>query len=347
MNNLQYWKNDALIQNYYAKYVIAKDNLDRAQTTYDNLNVGEYINNSNEAQAYQSLYAAQQAFNTAENNYSLYSQKPTQRAIDEAQATLDLANANLAQDKAYLAAITTGNVPADATGTALLKFEQAQLAVKTAQDNLDAIITAPFDGTITQANVVPGAVVSAGTQIFRIDNLSNLVVAVQVTEVDINGIQAGQPVTVTFNAIPNKTYQGKVIQTNLAGTVGQNSTTFTVTVQLTDGDALVKPGMAANVTILTNQVADALLVPTTAIFTDTNGQQYVYLIQNGSPITVPVTVGAVSDTTSQITSDTLKEGDTIILSFASTSTTSGGGFGFGMGGIVGGGPRDGGQAVTP
>jgi HlyD family secretion protein len=337
-NNLQYWKNDALIQDYYAKFVIAKDNLDKAQTAYDNAQVGDYINNANDAQAYQNLYSAQQAYNTAQYNFSVYSQKPTQRAVDAAQATLDLANANLAQDKAYLAAITGGNVPANATGTNLLKFQQAKLAVQTAQENLDATtLTAPFNGTITQANAVPGAIVSSGAQIFRIDNLSDLVVAVQVTEVDINGIQAGQPATITFNAIPNKTYNGKVTQTNLAGTVGQNSTTFSVTVQLTDADALVKPGMAANVTIVTNQVANALLIPSTAIFTDTNGQQYVYLIQNGTPTTVPVTVGAVSDTTTQITGDSLKEGDTIILSFASTSTSSGGGLGFGLGGIVGGG----------
>jgi hypothetical protein len=52
---------------------------------------------------------------------------------------------------------------------------------------------------------------------------------------------------------------------------------------------------------------------------------------------VNVTVGAVSDTTTQITGNTLQEGDTIVLSFASTSTTGGGGFGLGLGGIVGGG----------
>jgi hypothetical protein len=53
---------------------------------------------------------------------------------------------------------------------------------------------------------------------------------------------------------------------------------------------------------------------------------------------VPVTVGATSDTTTQIINSTLKEGDTIVLSFASTSTTSGGGFGLGgLGGGFGGG----------
>ncbi len=84
VNNEQYWQNTALTQNYYASYVIAKDNLDKAQKAYDNAHVGEYINNANEANAYQTLYAAQQAYNTAEYYYSLYSQSPTQRQIDAA-----------------------------------------------------------------------------------------------------------------------------------------------------------------------------------------------------------------------------------------------------------------------
>ncbi len=342
VNNLQYWQNNALIQDQYANVVIAKANLDKAQKAYDNANVGEYINNVGEASLTQALYNAQQAYNAAFNSYSAYSQKPTQRNVDAAQANLDLANATLAQAKAYLAALTGGTVPADATGTSLLQLEQAQLAVQTAKDNLDeATITAPFDGTITQANAVPGAIASAGSQVFRIDNLSDLEVAVQVTEVDINGIKIGQPATITFNAIPNKTYKGTVTQTDLAGSVSQNSTTFSVKVQITNADALIKPGMAANVTIITSQVSGALLVPSTAISTDNNGQQFVYLIQNGSPTAVAVTTGAVSDTTTQITSKTLKEGDTIILSFASSSSTSSsglriGGFG-GLGGITGGG----------
>ena len=348
VNNLQYWQNNSLIQDQYANVVIAKANLDKAQTTYDNANVGEYINNVGEASLTQALYNAQQAYNAAFNSYSAYSQKPTQRQVDAAQANLDLADARLAQDKTYLAALTGGAVPADATGTALLQLKQAQLAVQTAQENLDATtLTAPFNGTITQANAIHGAVVASGAQIFRIDNLASLVVAVQVTEIDINGIKNGQPATITFNAIPNQNYKGTVIQTDLAGTVGNNSTNFTVKVQITDADAKVKPGMAANVTITTNQVDNALLVPSTSIFTDTNGKQYVYLIQNGTQTAVPVTVGAISDTTTQVTGSTLKEGDTIILSFASTSsTTGGGGFGLGgFGGIVGGGGRP--PAGTP
>jgi HlyD family secretion protein len=345
VNNEQYWQNNALIQNYYAAFVIAKANLDKAQTAYDNAHVGQYINNANEANAYQSLYKAQQAYNTASYYYSLYSQKPTQTQLDKAQATLDLANATLKNAQTYLAALTGGTVPPDATGTDLLKLEQAQLAVQTAQENLDAAkLIAPFNGTVTQSNAVSKAVVTAGTQAFRIDDLSNLVIDVQVVEVDINHVQIGQPATVTFDAIPNRTYTGKVLSTDLAGTSVQSSVNFNVNVQITDADGQVKPGMSANVTIITNKVDNALLVPSTSIFTDANGGQYVYLVQNGGTTKVPVTVGAVSDSTTQITSSTLKAGDTIVLSFASTSTT--GGFGFRLGGGGGGAAATGARPVA-
>ena len=343
--NLTY-HNQGAIANAQAALVLAKNNLEIAQDVYN----GMYLPDSDtrKAQAYQSMYAAQLKYDSASYTVNALSGKATQATIDAASAALALATANLAQDKNYLTALTGGDVPADATGTAYLKLKQAQLSVLTAQENLDAAkLTAPFKGTITQANAVHGAVISAGTQIFRIDNLSSLVVAVQVAEVDINGIQAGQPASITFDAIPNKTYNGTVVKSDLAGTVGSNSTNFSVTVQITDADAQIRPGMAANITIVTNKVANALLVPTTSIFTDTSGQQYVYLVQNGTTTTVPVTVGAVSDTTTQITSNSLKEGDTIVLSFASSSTTSGGGFGLGLGGFGGGSRVESQPVATP
>ena len=353
VNNQQYWKNDALIQNYYASDVIAKANLDAAQTRYDNAHVGQYINNTGDAALYQALYNAQQAYNTAHYYYSLYSQAPTQRQTDGAQANLDLANATLASAKTYLAALTGGDVPADATGADLLKLNQTRLAVQVAQENLDGLkVTAPFNGTITQANAIPNAVVATGTQAYRIDDLSNLAIAVQVVEIDIDHVKVGQTATVTFDAIPNKTYKGKVLKTDLAGTVSQNSTTFIVTVQLTDADASVRPGMAANVTIVTNQVENALIVPSTSIFSDNKNQTYVNLVQNDGSLTqVPVTVGVVADSTSQVTSPTLKPGDTIVLSFgsASSSSTGGpGGFGAGAAGNAPGTRVNGNpQVVTP
>jgi len=337
LNNTQYWQNTALQQNYYASYVIAKENLDRAQTAYDSLHVGEYINNANEANAYQQLYNAKKAYDNAYYYYSVYSQTPTQRQLDEAQANLDLANATLINAKNYLAAITGENVPADATGAALLQYEQAKQAVQTAQENLDANnLTAPFSGIVTEVNGMVGDQVSPATSAFRIDDLSQMKVDVQVSEVDINSVQIGQPVTLTFDAISGKTFTGKVVKVATAGNTVQGAVDFTVTVALTNADNSVKPGMTAAVTVIVKQINNVLLVPSRAVRL-VNNQLIVYILKNGQPQEVNVALGASSDTMSEVVSGSLKAGDTIILNPPSNLFSRSGNNGSGNGGGFGGG----------
>jgi HlyD family secretion protein len=325
MNNQQYWKNDALIRDQYSNVVIAKEKLDNAQAAYDSANVGEYINNPGEASLYQSLYNAQQSYNIAYNSYSLYSQKPTQRQLDEAQATLDLANANLAQDKIYLAAMTGGTVPADATGTALLQLKQAQLNVQTAQENLDAAkLTAPFNGTVTEVSGMVGDQVSPGTKVFRIDDLSQMKADVQVSEVDINNVTVGQPAVVTFDAVLGREYHGKVVDVSRVGTSVQSVVNFNVTVELTDPDADVKPGMTASVTITIQSLDNVLLVPNRGVHL-LNGQRMVYVLRNGQLLEIPLTLGASDDTMSEVTSGDLSAGDVLVLNPPANFTPGQGG----------------------
>ena len=333
LNNLLYQNtNQAAIQNALSNLVLAQNNLSHAQKAYSQV-PGDPSTDPNKANAYQTLYSAQLAYGSAEANYNLTTGHANQMLVDADTAALALAKAKLAEDQTLVAALTGGTVPADATGTALLQLAQAKLAVQTAQDNLNNLeITAPFNGTITQTNIIPDALVTAGTNAFRIDDLSNLVIDVQVVEIDIDHVQVGQPASITFDAIPNKTYTGKVIKTDLAGTTTQTSVNFDVTVQLTDADAMVKPGMSADVTIVTDKVENALLVPSTSIFTDANGQPFVYVVQNGGLVKVPVTIGAVSDSATQIIGNTLFPGDTIVLSFANSTSSSGNGLGLRLGG---------------
>ena len=287
--------------------------MDKAQAAYDNANVGPYINNADEAALYQVLYNAQQAYNRAENSFSTYSQKPTQRQIDEAQANLDLANATLEQDKTYLTALTGGSVPAGATGTALLRLKQAQLAVQSAQENLDtAKLASPINGTVTEVSGMVGDQVSPQTEAFRVDDLSRLLVDVQVSEVDINNVAVGQTAVVTFDGALGREYHGKVVAVSQVGTSVQSVVNFNVTVELTDPDADVKPGMTASVTITIQSLTDVLLVPNGGVHL-VNGQRVVYIIRNGQLLEIPVTLGASDDTSSEVTSGDLSAGDVLVL----------------------------------
>ena len=196
----------------------------------------------------------------------------------------------------------------------------AQARVDAAQATLNlARIIAPIDGVVTQASSLPGDSVGPAAQTstaaqsaFRIDNLSGLLVDVQVSEVDINDVAIDQPSTLTLDAIPNKTYHGQVTGVSQAGAVSSGAVNFTVTVQLSDPDEQVKPGMTAAVNILVKQVKDQLLVPNRSVRL-VNNQRVVYILKGGQPQEVKITLGATSDTTSVVSGGELKEGDLLIL----------------------------------
>jgi multidrug resistance efflux pump len=254
VNNQQYWKNEALIQDYYAKFVIAKDNLDKARTAYDAAKVGEYINNANEAEAYQALYDAQKAYDTAQYYYSLYSQKPTQRQINETQATLDLANARLTNARNYLAALTGGEVPQDASGIALATLKKAQLAVQSAQDALSATrLVAPFAGEVASIKVSTGDYVSPGQVVVVLSDVRHLhVETTDLSERDVPEVKPGQVVTVSIKAL-NQNINGKVsVISPLAESLG-GDVVYRVTIVLDAIPINVRAGMSVDVHFMTSQ----------------------------------------------------------------------------------------------
>jgi HlyD family secretion protein len=146
---------------------------------------------------------------------------------------------------------------------------------------------------------------------------------VEISEVDINSISIGQPVTLTFDAILGSEYHGEVLQVSPAGNTVQGVVNFTVTVRITDADAQVKPGMTAAVTITVKEIKDVVLVPNRAVRI-VNSKKVVYVLQNGAPVQVEVQLGSSSDTMSVLSGGNLKEGDLIILNPPAVLDTSGG-----------------------
>jgi HlyD family secretion protein len=175
-----------------------------------------------------------------------------------------------------------------------------------------ARITAPFDGTVTEADSLPGDQVAAGATAFRLDNLDSLLVDVQVSEVDINSVKVGQPVMLTFDAILGTEYHGEVVEVAQAGAATQGVVNFTVTVEITDADENVKPGMTAAVNIVVQEVKDAILIPNRAVRI-VDGQRVVYLLINGQPVKKELRLGVSSDTASVVAVGDVKPGDVVIL----------------------------------
>jgi hypothetical protein len=185
---------------------------------------------------------------------------------------------------------------------------------------------------------------------------------VSLSEVDVAKISLGEKATLTFDAIPNLTIAGQVVEIDSVGTVSSGVVNYNVQISFdTTSDQGVKPGMSVNAAIITNVAQDVLEVPSGAVKTS-GGVSYVQTfatalpapaagVQGSVSITPPkkqiVEIGVTDGTSTEIISG-LKEGDEVvtktITSATTTSTTSAapsilGSSSSGRGGGVGGGVR--------
>lgn len=223
----------------------------------------------------------------------------------QAEERVQLARAQLEDAQRQYERIKDGADPSDIAAL------EARIAAAQATLNL-ARLAAPFAGTITDVQIQAGDQVAPGKVALQIDDLSRLWVDVRISEVDINRVKVGQNTLLTFDAILGKEYQGRVSQVARVGTLSQGVVDFIVTIELLDGDENVKPGMTAAVSIVVDQLEDVLLVPNRAVRIK-DGQRVVYILQGGQLAAVRITLGATSDTYSQVLNGELKPGDQIVL----------------------------------
>jgi HlyD family secretion protein len=220
-------------------------------------------------------------------------------------ADLNLAQTQVAEFLQEIERLKSGPDPDD-----ILALQTRILAAQ-ATLNL-ATLTAPFSGTVTAVKVKVGDQVQPGTPAFRLDDLSHLLVDVNVPEVDINRVELGQGATLTFDSTPGKEYQGVVVEVSPVGAQALDAVEFMVTLELTDPDQDVRPGMTAAVNFIVEQINGVLQVPNRAVRI-LDGKRVVYLLVDDTPTPVEITLGASSDTMSEIISGDLKAGDEVIL----------------------------------
>jgi HlyD family secretion protein len=233
-----------------------------------------------------------------------YLGKPSELDAEKYRAALALAQAQEADAQREYDRLSAGNIAEITAAQARIDAAQATL-------NLARIIT-PFSGIVTESYPLPGDQVGAGATAFRIDDLSSLLVDVNVSEVDINSVEIGQPVTMTFDAILGSEYNGVVVEVAQTGSVSAGVVNFKITVELTDADAFVKPGMTAAVNITVKELVDVVLVPNRAVRLS-EGERVVYVLEDDQPVKKVIRLGPSSDTTSVLAGGDVQEGDNVIL----------------------------------
>jgi len=143
-------------------------------------------------------------------------------------------------------------------------------------------------------------------------------IEVSVSEADIGKVKEGQDVKYTLDGYPDSDFFGKVTQVRLSPTTVSNVVTYTVIVDVNNEDLKLKPGMTANVSIITNERIDVICVPNIALkFTpNTDGQKYksqgLWILDKNKPKRIDIEAGASDDTSTEVNSKEIAEGDKVI-----------------------------------
>lgn len=204
-----------------------------------------------------------------------------ERALQQAEAELASAEASLALAKVnreraqdLLAASLIPKSEADQTEAnylqAVASVKMRQANVERAQVDLDrTTIFSPINGFVISRKVDQGQTVAASLNtpnLFQlVGDLARIQIEVAVSEADIGGVNEGQRVTFQVDAFPNRSFEGAIRQVRFEAITNQNVVTYTTVVDVGNDDLKLRPGMTANVSIITAEQRNVLRVPNAAL----------------------------------------------------------------------------------
>lgn len=255
---------------------------------------------------------------------------PSQAEFDAAEAALARAIADEANTKA---AVAQAQATVDATETELRK----------------AIIRSPINGIVITRSIEPGQTVAAtmtAPVLFNLaEDLTKMKLQVNVDEADVGQVHKGQTATFTVDAYPDRTFDARISQVRYGSSTTDGVVIYVTELQVDNKDLSLRPGMTATAEIVVQNVKKAVLVPLAALrFTppvqeerersgslvsailphpprmqkgqnepDTNKKkQNVWVLKDGKPMAIPVTVGASNGTVAEVLSGDVKPGTALI-----------------------------------
>ncbi|MFZ0889477.1 MAG: efflux RND transporter periplasmic adaptor subunit [Candidatus Binataceae bacterium] len=248
----------------------------------------------------------------------------SQDTVDSARSAYDQAIAQVALDRANI--------------------QQQHANLRDAQVQLDYTnIISPVDGTVVSRNVDVGQTVAASFQtptLFLIaKDLTKMQVDANVSESDIGNLQLGQPADFRVDAYPDRVFEGVVGQVRQAPITVQNVVTYDVVLNVANPELLLKPGMTANVTIVTARRDNALCVPVPALrfarmkhqhaaaanseAPQTSRRAGVYVEQGGQLKRVSIVTGLDDGSNVEVISGDLKPGDAVVTEQVQAGRTGG------------------------
>jgi HlyD family secretion protein len=238
---------------------------------------------------------------------------PDALELAEALSDLEQAEYDLAKAQDELDEILAGPRTKD-VNLAQARYDSAVAAYEEAMETLEgATMVAPFAGTIVSTGAEVGDMVNTSRVIVTLADLDQLEITAWIDETEITRVKAGQKVNITFDAFTGLRFTGEVMEVPLEGTLQTNVVTYDVPISLEGAeDVDITPGMTANLTIVTGEAENTLLVSALAIQQGEDGNVVILQDAQGSSTVTPVRVGLRNSTNVEILSG-LNEGDQVLV----------------------------------
>lgn len=176
------------------------------------------------------------------------------QAVRQAEETLRQARAGNAQNQVRRAAVLSARA----------SLRQAQSGLSIAEQALrDAVVRSPIAGRVASRTADPGQVVSSGTKILSVVALRSVYFEPTVPDVEVGRIRRGQPVLVSVDAFPGRTFNGTVSRVYPSGSA--ESRAFPIRVTIANTSQALRPEMFARGDVITERRTGAVLVPREAL----------------------------------------------------------------------------------
>ena len=201
-------------------------------------------------------------------------------------------------------------------GVSRSDFETAELAYKVRKTNYEnvkenTILRSPVTGFVTARNFDVGDMFSMSAPLFVVQQVVPVKLLVGISESDYTRVKKGDAVKLTADAIPGRSFSGKVER--LYPTVDSATHTFKVEVSVPNTDKALRPGMYARVTVNFGNLRRVVIPDQAVVRMEGTGQRFVYVLEEGSTVKfTPVTLGRHLGASYEIT-EGLEEGLQVVV----------------------------------
>ncbi|SHH22777.1 efflux RND transporter periplasmic adaptor subunit [Tepidibacter thalassicus] len=190
------------------------------------------------------------------------------------------------------------------------QVEQAKVALENAKSKLnDTTVTSPISGVITSVNINEGEMASSAMPAVSIANLDRVVIETDISENLINKVRIGDVVDISIKSAGKDNFKGKI--TALSPATSQGSMTYPIKIEIDNKNKLIKPGMFAEVNIITDKKEKVITVPSEAVIVK-EGNNVVFTVNGDKAHMKNVLLGVDNGEYVEIKNG-IKEGDIVVV----------------------------------